>query len=168
MPEPIIHEADPNLDLLLERVIDVPRELVWKAWTMPEHIKKWFTPAPWKTIDCEVDLRPGGIFRTVMQSPERQTFPNIGCYLEIVDNSRLVWTNAMQPGYRPSAVAQGCPGESFYFTGILTFERHGAGTKYTALVKHAEAAAKKRHAEMGFYDGWNSALNQLIEVAKTM
>ena len=61
---------DPQLDLVLERVVDVPRELVWKAWTEPEHVMKWFTPAPWTVTECEIDLRPGGIFRTTMRSPE--------------------------------------------------------------------------------------------------
>ena len=50
---------DPKLDLVLERVVDVPPHLVWEAWTQPEHLKKWFCPRPWKTIDCEMDLRPG-------------------------------------------------------------------------------------------------------------
>ena len=68
-------QTDSKLDLVLERVVDVPRELVWAAWTKPEHIMKWFTPAPWTTVDCEIDLRPGGIFRTVMRSPEGQEFP---------------------------------------------------------------------------------------------
>ncbi len=49
-----------------ERFVEVPKELVWKAWTPPEHLMQWF----WKTTDCEIDLRPGGLFRTVMQSPE--------------------------------------------------------------------------------------------------
>src|SRR5216683_7570134 len=83
-------KLDPRLDLLLERVVDVPPELVWAAWTTPEHVKKWFTPAPWTTVDCEIDLRPGGIFRFVMRSPEGQEFPNVGCYLEIVKNQKLV------------------------------------------------------------------------------
>jgi uncharacterized protein YndB with AHSA1/START domain len=71
-------QHDPRLDLILERVVDVAPELVWAAWTKPEHIKKWFTPAPWKTVDCEIDLRPGGIFRTVMRSPEGQDITNVG------------------------------------------------------------------------------------------
>ncbi len=51
---------NPQLDLVFERIIDVPRELVWRAWTTPEMITQWFTPAPWKTLECEIDLRPGG------------------------------------------------------------------------------------------------------------
>ena len=65
-------QHDPRLDLIPERVVDVAPELVWAACTVPEHVKKWFTPVPWKTVDCEIDLRPGGIFRTVMRSPEGQ------------------------------------------------------------------------------------------------
>ena len=75
---------DPKLDLVLECIVDVPKELVWKAWTQPELLKQWFTPKPWSTVDCELDLRPGGIFRTVMRSPEGQDFTNLGCYLEVV------------------------------------------------------------------------------------
>ena len=79
---------NPKTDLVLERVVDVPPELVWAAWTQPEHLKNWFTPAPWKTIDAEIDLRPGGIFRTTMLSPEGQQFPNVGCYLEVIDGAK--------------------------------------------------------------------------------
>ena len=61
---PLTHQLDSQLDLVFERIVDVSPELVWAAWTTPEHLKHWFTPAPWKTIDCEIDLRPGGLFRT--------------------------------------------------------------------------------------------------------
>ncbi|MEP6714026.1 MAG: SRPBCC family protein [Terriglobia bacterium] len=164
MANPIVYQPDPKLDLLLERTVDVPRELVWKAWTTPEYLKKWFTPAPWKTVDCEIDLRPGGIFRTVMQSPEGQTFPNVGCYLEVVGNERLIWTNAMLPGYRPNESAAACPGDEFYFTCVLSLEREGNGTRYSALVMHADEASRKKHEAMGFHHGWGAALDQLIAV----
>ena len=52
---------DAERDLVLERTTDLPRSLLWKAWTTPEHLVHWFTPAPWKTVECEIDLRPGGI-----------------------------------------------------------------------------------------------------------
>lgn len=77
-------------EVVITRVLDAPRELVWEAWTMPEKLLPWFCPLPWKTIACEIDLRAGGIFRTVMQSPEGQQFPNNGCYLEIIKNEKLV------------------------------------------------------------------------------
>ncbi|MBO0700741.1 MAG: SRPBCC domain-containing protein, partial [Zavarzinella sp.] len=87
-----LFRPDPKLDLVLERVVDVPVELVWLCWTVPEHVKKWFTPAPWTTVACEIDLRPGGMLRTVMRSPEGEEFPHVGCFLEVVKNERLVWT----------------------------------------------------------------------------
>jgi len=151
---------DPKLDLVLERVVDVPRELVWAAWTKPEHLKKWFTPAPWTTTDCEIDLRPGGIFRTTMRSPEGKEFPNTGCYLEVVPNERLVFTDALLPGFRPS--------ENPFFTGIVMLEPHGAGTRYTAIGLHRDEEGRKRHEEMGFHDGWGKALDQLVAYVKKM
>jgi len=153
-------EIDPALDLVLERVVDVPRELVWKAWTQPGHVKKWFTPAPWTTVECQIDLRPGGMFRTVMRSPEGQEHSVAGCYLEIVENERLVWTDALAPGFRPS--------QQPFFTAIITLESVGQGTRYTARGLHADPAAKRKHEEMGFVDGWGKALDQLVAVCKKM
>jgi len=153
-------QIDPRLDLVLERVVDVPPSLVWKAWTTPEHLKQWFCPKPWSTIECEIDLRPGGIFKTVMQSPEGEVMPaGIGCYVELIENERLIWTDALQPGYRPSA-------ESF-FTGIILMEPHGTGTKYTAIARHKDEEGAKKHAEMGFLVGWGIALDQLVDYMKT-
>src|SRR5690606_8498394 len=65
-------------DLVLERYVDVPPAKVWEAWTTPEILMKWFTPDPWKTISCEMDLVPGGKANTTMQSPDGQEFPNTG------------------------------------------------------------------------------------------
>jgi len=157
---------DPKLDLVLERIVDVPRELVWAAWTTPEHLKKWFTPLPWTTVDCEIDLRPGGIFRTVMRSPEGEEFPNLGCYLDVVTNERLVWTNALAPGYRPAAQPSSCV--PFFFTAVITLEAHARGTKYTGLVMHSDEQHTQQHAAMGFHDGWGTTLDQLVALAKTM
>jgi len=167
MIRPIVHQPDPKLDLVLERVVDVPRELVWKAWTQPEHLKKWFTPVPWQTVDCEIDLRPGGIFRTVMRGPEGQEFDNRGCYLEIVANEKLVWTGALGPGYRPRP-ATTTDAASFLMSAVITLESVGAGTRYTALVIHGDEQARRRHEQMGFHEGWGKALDQLVAAARTM
>ena len=157
-------KIDPNLDLVLERVIDVPPSLVWEAWTKPEHIVKWFTPAPWSTVDCEIDLRPGGMFRTTMRSPEGQEFPNAGCYLEVVEGKRLVFTDALGPGYRPLPDGDA----PFHFTAVVIIEPAGSGTKYTAIAMHADPKGQKAHADMGFADGWGKALDQLVAHAKTL
>ena len=158
----LIHHPDPQLDLGFERIIDVSRELVWQAWTTPELLKPWFTPAPWQTIDCEIDLRPGGIFRTVMRSPEGQEFSNVGCYLAIVPNEQLIWTNALQPGYRPTPLSPADRSDAFTFTAIISLAPHENGTKYQAMVIHGNATDCQRHAAMGFQEGWGKALDQLV------
>lgn len=162
-------QFDPLLDLLLERIVDVSPSLVWDAWTYPEHLKKWFTPKPWETVDCEIDLRPGGMFRTVMRSPEGQEFPGMGCYLEIILQKKLVWTNALEPGYRPATPAVGgkeC--DEILFTGVISIEAHGAGSKYTALVMHRTEQERKKHEDMGFHQCWGAALDQLVAYMKTI
>lgn len=126
---------------------------------------KWFTPAPWKTVDCELDLRPGGAFCTVMQSPEGEEFPSAGCYLEIVENRKLVWTNAVAPGYRPTKLAEPTSCD-VVLTCMILLEPHGAGTKYTAIAMHADAATCQRHEGMGFHQGWGAALDQLVAMVK--
>lgn len=160
-----IYQPDPQLDLVFEREIEISPEAVWAAWTVPTNITQWFTPAPWETIDCEIDLRPGGIFRTVMRSPEGQEFPNLGCYLEIIPNEKLVWTNALAPGYRPIS-APSIPEGDFAFTAMVSMLPHEQGTKYTAVVIHSSEADRKKHESMGFEEGWGKALDQLVELMK--
>lgn len=157
----VMPEINPKLDLVLERVVDVKPELVWRAWTEPEHVVKWFTPKPWETVECEIDLRPGGLFRTTMRSPEGDVQPaSNGCFLEVVPNRRLVFTDALGPGYRPNA--------SSFMTAYVLLEPEGAGTKYTAIAVHSNEEQRQQHEEMGFYQGWGTALDQLVEYAKTL
>ena len=116
---------NPELDLQFERIVDVPREKIWAAWTTPKLLMPWFCPLPWKTIECEIDLRPGGIFHTVMQSPEGQRFPNNGCYLEVIPNQKIVWTNALEPSFRPAKQAVANPDhpcEEFIMTATIMLE----------------------------------------------
>jgi uncharacterized protein YndB with AHSA1/START domain len=153
-------KPDPKLDLVVERVVDVPRELVWEAWTKPEHIIHWFAPKPWTTTDCEIDLRPGGILRFTMRSPEGKDFPNVGCILEVVPQERLVWTDALLPGFRPS--------EKPFFTAVISLEKVGKGTRYTATAIHRDPAGRKQHEDMGFHQGWGQCLDQLVAYSKTM
>lgn len=161
---PPLYPADPERDLCFSRVVDVPRSQVWRAWTEPDRLMPWFCPLPWTTVDCEIDLRPGGMFRTTMQSPEGRAFPNMGCYLEVVPNEKLVWTNALLPGYRPSYVPEKCGTDDtgFMFTAMIELADHGPGTRYTATVIHADAQGCQKHAAMGFEAGWGAALDQMV------
>jgi uncharacterized protein YndB with AHSA1/START domain len=149
------------LDLEFERTIQAPAEFIWKGWTDPNMITRWFTPSPWKTIQAEIDLRPGGKFFTMMQSPEGENFPNTGTFLEIIPNKRLVWTNSVLPGFRPAPV-DNHPG-NFFLTAIIELQDLGGGkTKYYARVMHADQQGKTSHEAMNFKEGWGKALDQLL------
>lgn len=164
------YQINPELDLIFERIVDVPPALLWEAWTTPEKLMPWFCPLPWKTIACEIDLRPGGRFHTTMQSPEGATFPNDGCYLELIPNYKLVWTNALEPGFRPAKPPVEAPGHEcaeFLMTATILLEPHESGTKYTALVQHNNPDARAKHEKMGFKEGWGAALDQLLAMLKS-
>lgn len=155
---PVIIKPDAKYDLVLDREIDVPVDLVWKAWTTPEHLKHWFVPKPWTIKSCVIDLRPGGEFSSVMRSPEGDEFPNNGCYLDIVPNKRLVFTDTLLPGYRPSP--------NPFFTAVLDFTAKGERTQYTATAIHGTEEQRKKHEEMGFHGGWGTVLEQMVEFIK--
>lgn len=167
-----IAKFDPKLDLVLERVVDAPPELVWRAWTEPEHVKRWFVPAPWTISACDIDLRPGGAFNTTMRSPEGQEFPNVGCYLELVPNRRIVWTDALLPGFRPAPEGL-APDQKecaeLRFTAVIELEpMANGGTRYRAIAMHRDVEGRKQHEEMGFHEGWSTCLDQLVELVKTL
>jgi uncharacterized protein YndB with AHSA1/START domain len=140
-------------DLVLTRIIDAPRETVFKAWTDPKLLKQWFAPAPWTTPVVETDVRAGGASLIVMRGPDGNEFPNRGVYLEVVKNERLVFTDAFSKAWEPSAKP--------FMTVVLTFEDAGGKTKYTARVKHWNQADREAHEKMGFHQGWALCAEQL-------
>jgi len=158
---------NPQLDLTFERIVDVPKENIWQAWTTPQHLMPWFCPLPWETTACEIDLRPGGRFRTVMKSPEGREFPGDGCYLEVIPNERLTWTNALLPGFRPAPQSSSVGTVDFLFSATIALATQETGTRYTATARHADEAACKQHASMGFEQGWGIALDQLVAYIKS-
>ncbi len=158
-----------DIDLVLERTLDAPVDLVWKAYTDPEHLKRWFAPKPYEITEIELDLRPGGIFRFRMVGPDNfdTGHGTPGCVLEVIEGQRLVWTSALGPGYRPNEAGEGC--ESFPMTAVITFADAGGGkTRYTAVALHKDAVDKETHEKMGFHDGWGTTATQLEELAKSL
>jgi uncharacterized protein YndB with AHSA1/START domain len=158
-----------DLDLVLERTLDAPVGLVWKALTEPEHLKRWFAPRPYEISDIELDLRPGGIFRIRMVGPDGFDTGHgaPGCVLEVVEGEKLAWTSALGPGYRPAQAGEGC--ESFPMTAIMTLADAGGGkTQYKAVALHKDVADRDAHEKMGFHDGWGTTAGQLEELAKEL
>ena len=146
-------------ELVLQRVVDAPRERLFEGWTNPNLMAQWFAPAPLTTEIHEVDPRPGGAFRVTMRDPSGAEYPASGVYLEVVKNERIVTTDAFEAGWRPS--------EKAFMTTILTFEDAGPGkTKYTARALHWSSADREKHEKMGFHQGWSQCLDQLVALAR--
>jgi uncharacterized protein YndB with AHSA1/START domain len=145
-------------ELILTRILNAPRENVYRAWTDPETMKQWFAPKPWTTPLVQTDVRVGGASLIVMRGPDGNEFPNRGVYLEVVLNERLVFTDAYTKAWEPS--------EKPFMTVVLTFEDAGGGkTKYTARVRHWTVADRDAHEKMGFHQGWGQCADQLEAVA---
>jgi uncharacterized protein YndB with AHSA1/START domain len=141
-------------ELTLTRIINAPRERVYKAWTDPVLLKQWFAPLPYTTPVAELDVRPGGSSLVVMRAPDGSDIPCPGVYLEVVPNERLVSTDAYTSAWEPS--------EKPFITIILTFEDAGSGrTKYTARILHWTIADREAHEKMGFHEGWTQCAEQL-------
>jgi uncharacterized protein YndB with AHSA1/START domain len=145
---------DAALDLELRREAAVPPRLVWRAWTEAELLMQWFTPAPWRTTACELDLRPGGKFRTVMEGPAGEKHENNGCVLAVVPERFLLFTDGLGPGFRPLGAG--------FMTASVTIEPTAGGTLYIARAYHKDAAGKEQHEQMGFHQGWGAAWEQLV------
>jgi uncharacterized protein YndB with AHSA1/START domain len=155
-----------DLDLVLERTLNAPRDLVWRAWTDPELLKQWFAPKPYMISELEMDLKPGGIFRIRMTGPDGfdTGHGNAGCVLEVIDGEKLTWTSALGPQYRPAEMGEGC--ESFPMTAVVTLADAGGGkTLYRAVALHKDKADRDSHEAMGFQDGWGTCADQLEELA---
>src|SRR5258706_7231658 len=80
-------------EVVITRVFDAPRDLVFKAWTDPEHLARWWGPKEFTNPVCEADVRVGGAWRIVMRAPDGGEYPCGGVYREIVPPERLVFTN---------------------------------------------------------------------------
>ena len=140
-------------ELVLTRLINAPRDKVYRAWTDPELLKQWFAPKPYTTPIVELDVRPGGSAYFVMRGPDGKDLPNRGVYLEVVPNEKLVSTDAYVAAWEPS--------EKPFMTLILTFEDEGGKTRYTARVRHWTVADREAHEKMGFHEGWGICADQL-------
>ena len=146
-------------DLVISRLVRAPRATLWKAWTDPNLLKEWWCPKPWTTEVRAFDLRPGGAFHTFMQGPDGSTSDNPGCFLEVIPQARIVFTTVLTEGWRPAT-------PWLAFTAAISMADEGEGTRYVATVMHPDKATRGRHEEMGFFQGWNTCIDQLEAFAQ--
>jgi len=139
-------------ELTITRIFNAPRERVFKAWTDPKELAKWWGPKTFTNPVCEVDLKPGGALRIVMRAPDGGEYPMQGIFREIVPPSRLVFTNIAldKDGHH---IIEGLT--------TVTFADDGGKTKLTlhtsgvAMVDYAAAYLQ------GMEAGWTQSLEKL-------
>jgi uncharacterized protein YndB with AHSA1/START domain len=147
--------------LAIDLVLDAPRTAIWRCWTEPALLTRWFTPAPWTTAAAELDVRPGGSSIVMMRGPNGEEVRNEGVYLDVVPNERLVFTDAYTRAWEPSAAP--------FMTGEIVLSDADAGrTRYLARAHHWSTEDRDRHAAMGFHEGWTQAARQLEALARTL
>jgi uncharacterized protein YndB with AHSA1/START domain len=143
--------------LVISRDFAAPRDLVFKAWSSAEHIKRWFSPAGYTVPEAEIDFRPGGICAICMRSPEGQDFWSRGTYIEISPPDRLVFTAGIVVG----------DARKFTAHTTVTFEEEGAGTRMTVRQEYDIHDEAFLFAVEGAPEGWRTTLDKLEqEVAR--
>lgn len=148
-------------ELVITRVLDAPRSLVFKTWTEPEHFVRWWGPKGFTTPYCKMDLRPGGVLHYCMRSPEGRDFWAQGVYREIVPPERIVFTDtfADEEG-NPVAPAHYGMSPDWPFGTLITVtfaEHQGSKTKLTLQQSVSETLAQSS----GTMQGWNESLDRL-------
>lgn len=146
--------------LQISRDMDVPAVKLFKAWTTGERMGEWFCPKPWRVSEATLDLRVGGQSLIVMEGPNGERVENPGVFLEIVENRKIVFTDAYTSAWVPSAKP--------FMTAVVEFIDLGGGrSRYVATALHWSEEDMKTHEEMGFHQGWGIVAGQLEEVART-
>ena len=150
-------------ELVITRIFDLPRDLVWRAWTDPKHIQRWWGPKGVTSPICINDFRVGGRYLYCMRSPEGQEFWTMGVYLDIAPVERIVHTDSFcdADGHVVPASTYGLSAD-FPLETLLTeiFEDLGGKTRFTLRQSGVPAGTDSDSARQG----WNEALDRIVEV----
>ncbi len=156
-------DAQSDREIVITRVFNAPRELVFKAWTDPKHVAQWWGPKGFTTKVIELDLRPGGKSRYVMIGPDGTEYPVKGVFREIVPLERIVTSDEFDEGFE-KVVNADLP-KGIVMTAL--FEDLDGKTKLTLRIVHESAEERRKHEEMGVIAGWNSSFDCLDEFLVT-
>jgi uncharacterized protein YndB with AHSA1/START domain len=157
----MLKQSDTQSDrqIVITRVFNAPREVVWNVWTEPKHMEQWWGPKGFTTRVTEMDLRLGGQWRFVMIGPDGTEYPIKGVFREVVPLEKIVATDEFDEGFE-QVIDTDLP------QGIVTttiFEDLDGKTKLTLQIVHASASDRRKHEEMGVIAGWNSSFDCLDE-----
>lgn len=151
----------PKTDLLLVRQLPASPSKVYRCWTEPELIKRFFAPAPGWVPEVNVEPWPGGTFRVVMEFEEHGLMDGPpGCVLIAEPGKRFAWTDALGPLFRPR--------DDGFFTADIHFIEKDGGCEYRVIARHGNAEAAQKHSDMGFESGWGTVADQLAALAVTL
>ena len=155
-------DLDPDLDLRIDRVIRAPRTRVWKAWTDPLDLARWWLPAPTHCRVERLDVVPGGAFVTSMSDDGIAFGPHLdACFVVVEPGERIVFTNALDSRWRPAEPAP------VAMTAEITFGDHPRGHRLPRRRPARRCRARgPSHEQLGFADGWGTVTAQLAAVAE--
>jgi uncharacterized protein YndB with AHSA1/START domain len=138
-------------DLVITRVLDAPRELVFAVWTDPERVPRWWGPRGFSTTIHEMDVRPGGVWRFIMHGPDGIDYKNKVVFHEVVKPERLVYSHGEDED----------GAETFHVT--ATFADQDGKTHLTLRALFATREERDRHLDFGAIEGGNQTLDRLAE-----
>jgi len=152
-------------ELVINRVFNAPREQVWKAWTEPEQMKRWWGPKGFTSPVSKIDLRVGGKYLGSMRSPEGKDFWSTGVYREIVPMERIVCTDSFadEKGNVVPATHYGM-GEDFPLEMLITVTFEDIGHKTSLTLRHEGLPADKMRELTEA--GWKESFDKLAEILK--
>jgi uncharacterized protein YndB with AHSA1/START domain len=151
------NDAVPARELTLIRIFDAPRELVFKLWTEPAHLARWWGPRGFTNPVCELDPRPGGAIRVHLRAADGTIYPMGGMVEEVAPPRRLVFTTSAHAGDESRPF--------FVNLNTVTFEDLGEKTKLTLHVRVIEAGPEAEAALAGMDQGWSESLDRLLDLA---
>lgn len=155
----MVVNMDETQDLEIRRRFSAPPQKVWRCWTDPDLFRQWWVPEPVTIQRAELDLRPGGRFWWVADIPGHGEMEQDFCFLDVVPGERIVFTDLMRAGWRPAK-------PMFGFTAVIAMTAQDGGTAYSARAMHQTPEGRRRHADMGFTEGWGAVADQLGRLAE--
>jgi uncharacterized protein YndB with AHSA1/START domain len=148
-------------EILITRVFDAPRELVFAAWTDPERVVRWWGPKGYSSFACKIDLRIGGGFSLKMRGPDGAVYPCTGVFREVVRPERIVYTG---PSEKNHPCGAGLPPNAIV---TVTFAEYDGKTTLSIHTRLESASDHDAAVGAGFVPGWASTLDRLAELLAT-
>jgi uncharacterized protein YndB with AHSA1/START domain len=143
----------------ITRIFDAPRELVFKMWTDPDLLEKWWGPKDFTNPVCKLDARVGGSMRIVMQGPDGMKYPTRGIFTEITEPERIVFTN----------IKEGDNGEAqLEVLNTVTFTEENGKTKMTLSAVVVKSTPEACGSVEGMNVGWNQSIDRLADLLETV